>query len=342
MLNILLLSHSFFPNVGGIETHSNFLINELLSNSFQVRVITWTPLRNNIEFSLCKVIRDPTNFELFENFKWCDLVIENNPSMRLSWPLLFYKRKHLIFLHTWININRSKQNFFNQFKIKWLKKADEVVSVSSALASKIFPSATIIHNSYDDKIFKRKVYIKKSKKFVFLGRLVSDKGADLAIEFLKEILDRNVFKEKESLILTIIGDGASKSELVNLVEEKNLSDYVVFEGILKDEQLVDKLNEHEYILIPSRWNEPFGIVALEGIACGCLPIVSSGGGLPEAIGNCGITFNNGEVSSMITNFIELVNNPVKEKNLRENFPSHLQSHSSVVIGNQIISLLNKI
>jgi glycosyltransferase involved in cell wall biosynthesis len=42
------------------------------------------------------------------------------------------------------------------------------------------------------------------------------------------------------------------------------------------------------MVIPSLWEEPFGIVALEGIAC-CDTIISScRGGLPEAVGKCGV------------------------------------------------------
>ena len=36
----------------------------------------------------------------------------------------------------------------------------------------------------------------------------------------------------------------------------------------------------------------FGVVALEGIACGCVIVGSEGGGLEEAIGPCGVTFPN--------------------------------------------------
>ncbi len=41
-----------------------------------------------------------------------------------------------------------------------------------------------------------------------------------------------------------------------------------------------------------------GIVALEGIACGCVVIGSQGGGLKDAIGNCGLTYPNGDVAAL--------------------------------------------
>ena len=48
----------------------------------------------------------------------------------------------------------------------------------------------------------------------------------------------------------------------------------------------------------SRWAEPFGIVALEGIACGCAVVGTALGGLPEAIGPCGLTVPNADTSAM--------------------------------------------
>ena len=51
--------------------------------------------------------------------------------------------------------------------------------------------------------------------------------------------------------------------------------------------MVEELNRHEIMVVPSRWNELFGVVALEGMACGCAMLVSDGGGLPDAVGYAG-------------------------------------------------------
>ena len=58
------------------------------------------------------------------------------------------------------------------------------------------------------------------------------------------------------------------------------------------------LNRHRFIVVPSKWKEPFGIVALEGLASGCVPIVSRRGGLVEAIGSHGYVFENGDASEL--------------------------------------------
>ena len=58
------------------------------------------------------------------------------------------------------------------------------------------------------------------------------------------------------------------------------------------------LRRHRIVVVPSLWAEPFGMVALEGLASGCVIIGSDQGGLPEAIGPCGLTFPNGDVNAL--------------------------------------------
>src|SRR5690606_40338743 len=90
--------------------------------------------------------------------------------------------------------------------------------------------------------------------------------------------------------LTIIGDGPEAPVLKALAVKYGLEHKVDFKGSLQGKELVDCLNQHKLILVPSRWEEPFGNVALEGMACGCIPVVSDGGGLAEAVGHAGLTF----------------------------------------------------
>lgn len=85
--------------------------------------------------------------------------------------------------------------------------------------------------------------------------------------------------------------------------------------MLSGEDLVQCLNDHRFILVPSVWEEPFGMVALEGMACGCIPIVSDGGGLPDAVGNAGLIFQRGNVDALI-DAIQLV---YKNKEIEERF-----------------------
>ena len=79
----------------------------------------------------------------------------------------------------------------------------------------------------------------------------------------------------------------------------------------------------QILVVPSRWREPFGIVALEGIACGCVAVGSAEGGLTEAIGSCGLTFPNGDGPALASVLARLLDDPAECDRLRANAPAHL-------------------
>jgi glycogen synthase len=94
---------------------------------------------------------------------------------------------------------------------------------------------------------------------------------------------------------------------------------------------VPLLNRHRLMVVPSRYDEPFGVVALEGIACGCVVVGSAGGGLPEAIGPCGRTFRNGSVEDLTAVLAEMLRHPERLAELRAGAAEHLARHGSARI-----------
>ena len=80
------------------------------------------------------------------------------------------------------------------------------------------------------------------------------------------------------------------------------------------------------MVVPSRWQEPFGIVALEGIACGCVLVGSEGGGLKDAIGPCGMTFPNGSVDHLTQVLANLLSSPDQLQQYRKKANEHLLRH----------------
>ena len=76
----------------------------------------------------------------------------------------------------------------------------------------------------------------------------------------------------------MIGDGPEASRLQEQAARLGIGGQIDFLGARRGEELVGLLNRHRILVVPSRYNEPFGIVALEGIACGCVVIGSEGAG----------------------------------------------------------------
>lgn len=319
-MNILLISHRFFPDIGGIESVSEMLAHEFTRQKNEVILVTWslTTIQDRFPF---KVVRNPSIFTLFKLIKQADVILENNPCLRLSWVNIFLRKPMVVALHTWLKNSKGKIGLNEIIKWGWLRNANYVISCSNALSLKVFKKSIVIHNSYDNNLFRIITEIKKTKDFVFVGRLVSDKGIDLALKafglFIKEFPQSH---------FTIIGQGEEYGELNKLVEVLGIVDNVTFRGTLRGENLVETLNQHRYLLVPSVWEEPFGIVTLEGMACGCVPIVSDGGGLPEAVGDAGLLFKRGDINDLFKCMKLIKTSSQTEFELRDKSVNHLKMH----------------
>ncbi|MGC1243880.1 MAG: glycosyltransferase family 4 protein [Chryseosolibacter sp.] len=336
-MNILFLSHKFYPDVGGIEVNSEILANAFHQAGHRVRLLTWSHQAGREQFPY-KIRRNPGLVSLLREHLWADIVYENNPCLRLAWPSLFFHKRGVVALCTWIGTENGKTRWQDRFKMRWLKRARSVIAVSESVRQKCWPAATVISNPYRADIFKTKPAFKRKNSFVFLGRLVSDKGADLAIMAMRLLSD--AIPQAESLTLTIIGDGPDRRELEELVLHLGISNHVKFSGVLRGESLVSCLNNHKYLLVPSVWEEPFGNVALEGMACGCIPIVSDGGGLPDAVGKAGLVFPRGDVAALTECILDLLRNPMMEEALREAAPAHLAAHRPEVIARKYLEVIS--
>ena len=338
-MRILFLTHNFYPDIGGIEVNSDILAQAFTDAGHDVHLLTWSKDSSNRKFSYL-VIRNPSKRKLFFEHAWADLVFENNPCLRLAWPSLFFRKYSVIVLNTWITRIDGQIGFQDRLKRLWLKRADKVIAVSDAIRRKCWPQATVIANPYRSEQFKIITDIAKTTDFVFLGRLVSDKGADHAVKAIKLLMEKlgpaNFPTEK---LLTIIGNGPEFKNLEKLIVELNLENYVELTGALSGERLVECLNRHRFLLVPSLWEEPFGNVVLEAMACGCLPIVSDGGGLPDAIGNAGLTFQRGNIQALVSRIIEIKENPKLEQTLKNNASAHLLLHQPQTVAAKYIQVI---
>lgn len=308
-----------------------------------LHVLTWSVDTTGKEFPYL-VIRNPGKWRLFKEHAWADLIFENNPCFRLGWPALFFGRPSVIAINTWISRTDGQLAVRDKLKIGWwLRRSKEVIAVSDAIRRICWPAATVIENPYRVNDFKIIADIPRDSDFVFLGRLVSDKGVDQAIMAIHK-LKTSMYKEGDFIAgpsLTIVGDGPDRYKLQRLVSNLRLEKNVHFAGSLRGEVLSRCLNRHRFILVPSAWEEPFGNVVLEGMACGCLPITSDGGGLPEAVGKAGVTFHRGDVDSLVACIRKLLNDPDLEKQLRDAAPGHLAAHHPDLISGKYLQVIQK-
>ena len=176
----------------------------------------------------------------------------------------------------------------------------------------------------------------RDNALVFVGRLVSDKGCDLLLHAIKLLRDENVFPE-----LTVVGRGPEEENLRRLTADLGLDRQLTFAGQKSGAELAAILNRHQILVVPSRWAEPFGIVALEGIACGCVVVGSENGGLKEAIGPCGVTFENENLDALAAQLKRLLNDPGARNSLRQHASEHLAKFQSDTVAAAYLRIIRK-
>jgi glycogen(starch) synthase len=110
------------------------------------------------------------------------------------------------------------------------------------------------------------------------GRLVRDKGFDLAVHAFERVLRR--FPRAR---LVLAGEGAARPELERLVEELGVAGSIQFVGPVPPQEVPALINSASLVVVPSRWNEPFGLVALEAALMARPVVAARVGGLAEVV-----------------------------------------------------------
>lgn len=341
-MNILIYTTAFHPSIGGLEKQTISLIHEFLRAGHAVKVITMqfqgiTMTSGTSESKELDIYYKPNLLKKLQLFLWCNILYMPNLSLKGIWLLLMNPFKKWIVSHNDFYLS-NKRKFRTRVKLFLLRFASHNISVSKCVAKYINTKSTIIYNCYDNETFKIYADEERIYNFVFLGRLVSQKGCDLLISACKNL--------KEPFTLNIIGDGPERPKLEQLVKELGLTKYIRFLGILEGGHLARMLNRHKVMVIPSVGEEGFGIVALEGMACGCKVIAADAGGLGEAVNNFGKMFkmrDQRELERLLEQEMsegnENGNKPVNGNNIiSRDLHNYLAEHHKQTIARKYLSL----
>ncbi len=177
--------------------------------------------------------------------------------------------------------------------------ADKTVVIPNGTDPGLFDfkfDATTFRNSFaapDDKIV------------LFVGRLVVEKGVQVLLDAVPKILSAC-----PNTKFLVVGTGYHLDELKRQSAYLGVQNHVDFLGYVSDEELRKLYRISDLVCIPSLY-EPFGIVALEGMAARVPVVVSDTGGLSDFVQNMvtGITTYAGDSGSLAWGILEVLRNP---------------------------------
>jgi glycosyltransferase involved in cell wall biosynthesis len=277
-LNLVFYSLRFLPLMGGLERVVWLWATALSEAGHQVTVITATPAVEPDGYPF-RVLRQAGLRQQLKSLRRADVVVQVNISLK-GLPLLWLSGKPLMVSHHTLLTNGRYSRLPQQQLKRWLcnRVARANICCSRYVARQFSRRAVVVHSPYEAGRFANLHLPRRPASVLFVGRLVSDKGADLLVDAFAQVV-----KQVPQATLTICGAGPERQALERQAAQLGLQASVTLAGAVSSQQLVQLMNTHVAVAIPSRV-EPFGTVVAEALACGCRVITSNAGGLPEAGG----------------------------------------------------------
>lgn len=243
---------------------------------------------------------------------------------RLNLPLIFTAHDYLLLCRRVILLHKSGEvctdKNVNKFCGFYRSLTKKIVDNKADVV--IFPSEFICQ------MFRRHGFFEKTKKVIlphpvrlnnaglrtdnavinkpnlnilYVGSLTRHKGIQILIEAVRRI-------KKDNLRLAIVGSGRYKDKLEDMA---NSDKRIAFYGKISNDDIEVWYNKADVLVVPSVWNEVFGIVILEAFRAGVPVIASSIGGIPEVVKDNynGFLFEPGDVDQLKQVLESIIENP---------------------------------
>ena len=216
-----------------------------------------------------------------------------------SEPVLWKKLKHL----RWYS--------FLAMQKKVAKTLSQIITVSECAKYDISKEFcipknrfTVIPNGINTDLFYPMPEIKRRK-----NRIIVTNSADTPLKGLYYLL-RSVaeISKKKTVELIVIGTPKKNGKILRQIKKLNIGSFVTFTGRISDEAFVRQYAKATVAVIPSVY-EGFGLPAGEAMACGVPVISTTGGALPEVVGDAGILVPPADPSALTNAITKVLNNP---------------------------------
>lgn len=296
-MKILITADPFIPvppiHYGGIERILDMLIKEYVKAGHDVTLIGHPDSKPAIG---CRFIPYSSNKD--NVFKNSLLIIKSFLKYRFD---IIHSFSRLLYLFPLLPFGVQKiMSYQREPTLSQIKKAVQLskkntivfTGCSDYISNQIAKVgvAYTVYNGVPLEAFNFNSYVSVDAPLVFLGRIEEIKGTHLAIDV--------AIKTNKKLIIA----GNIPDEHKQYFEEKVkpfLNDNITYIGPVNDLQKNELLQNAAAFLMPILWNEPFGIVMAEAMACGTPVIGFARGSVPEVVKNNVTGFTCNTIDEMI-------------------------------------------
>ncbi|MDA9657454.1 glycosyltransferase family 4 protein [Alphaproteobacteria bacterium] len=168
-----------------------------------------------------------------------------------------------------------------------------------------FEKVHVLYNGVERKLLK---FPKKKKEVLFVGRLVPEKGVHIYVEAVKAIAHKHPEWSFGLIGSFKLGDNKNRNLYSDTIIKKirSVGHQAQFYGFQDQKFVEEKMKSASIVIIPSIWEEPFGLVAAEAMSNGACIIASKVGGIPEVIKDNGILIDNINYKKLSLNIQSLI------------------------------------
>jgi len=299
---ILIASDEIYPFGWGIGKYAILLQEELVNQGHQCKLIGTYKHNTSKIFSYSSELGFQSKINLMRKFFFTVFyTLKYKPQIilcvhsssvlifnYLSILRLFNKTKKVIVFHgsdiqkvkQKINLKRLNRNF------------DKYISISKYVELKTYESLNIktktiyntVERKYYNKSIKRFNKIEQKYNIIMVGRLDNRKNHALLLNSIA-MLDKD---EKMQFDVKLIGNGPHSNSIESIIKKKKLNNFITILKNINDSELEKIYNKSNFLIFPSieieGRVEGFGLVVLESILMGVLPILTPNGGQLEIVG----------------------------------------------------------
>ncbi len=258
------------------------------------------------------------------------IIVENRP-LYIKYILKVGKQaKVALHLH---NDTVSRDNYYSKFVVQ---KYDKILCVSDYIYNRVVEvsentkeKAVVLENRIDVNKFNENEdnmhYIRNQLKIpinetilLYHGRVIKEKGVLELIKSFKKVLSVNT--ETRLIIVGNIVNESYGEQISNIIQQ--LPDgKVIMVGYVDYEELPKYLQGADIIVLPSLWNEPFGLTIVESMAMSKPVISTAVGAIPDILSNnCGVLIKNDTyiIENLALEILSLIKNREKQLLLSKN------------------------